>query len=512
MKHFHTNTQRVAFNTLSLYVNMIVTMLATLLATRYVLQALGKEEYGIYMLIASMVALFSFLNITMAASVQRYLSHAMGANKQERVHEVFYMSVVIHLGIALIVGALLLILGIYAIDNMLDIPISYHYSAKLVLLCMTVGMCAVVNSVSYEAAMNAHEDIVVIAAINIVEALLKLGAAVLVLLIDECGIVCYAFFFLLAQIMAFVAKFFYCWYHYDEAHFHFHRLRDRHLLQELFSYAGWSLIGTTCGMARYQGSAILLNVFFGVFVNAAYGVAQQVNGFLLFFAGSIVRPLRPLVIKMEGAGLHDKMLQYSFTVSRVTFVMLCMAVIPLYINMPYILSVWLDSVPDGALEFSRMFLLIVLINQATVGLQVALESVGRIRRLQIIVGSMHIVAIPIGYILFQLGFSALSIMYCVIAEEIVCTVLRIWVAWKDAGIRPKAAYLKMVFPEFLVFIVAYSVCYILAGVMHENFLQLFLTTLTSLVVICILSYAVCFSSFEREKVRYIWQTVKKKVG
>ena len=503
-----SNSRRIALNSLSLYVNMVVTMLATLLATRYVLKALGDEGYGIYMLVASMVALFSFLNIAMAASIQRYLSHAMGAGNEGRVREVFYMSAMLHLGIAVVLSVVLLPVGWYAVGHILDIAPHYHDSARWALLCMTGGLCVVVNSVTYEAAMNAHEHISVIALINILEALLKLFAALVVYWVAEWGIVHYAFLFFLAQLAAFLAKLVFCWVRYSEAHFRFHRFHDYGLLRELLGYAGWSLIGTTCGILRYQGAAVLLNLFFGALVNAAYGVAQQINGFLLFFAGSIVRPLRPIVIKTEGAGRRQEMLQLSFTVSRVTFIMMCLAVVPLYVNMPYVLQVWLDDVPEGALVFSRLFLLIVLINQATVGLQVALESVGRIRRLQTIVGSMHIVAIPVGYVLFKMGYSAYSIMYCIIVEELVCIVLRTWVAHKDAGIRQRDLYVRTLLPECFVFLLAFAPTYLLAQQLSADFAQLLWTTLLSTALVVVAMFTFGLSVDEKRKVMRMLQGLK----
>ena len=144
----------------------------------------------------------------------------------------------------------------------------------------------------------------------------------------------------------------------------------------------------------------MLNKFFGLVTNAAYGVAQQLNGFLLFFANSSVRPMRPIIIKSEGAGNHEQMIRLTHTVSKVTFLMLSVAIVPLYVNMPYILELWLSEVPDGALHFCRGFLLIVLIGQLSVGLQIALESKGRIKRLQIVVGLMHAVPLFVAYPLF----------------------------------------------------------------------------------------------------------------
>lgn len=476
-------------------------MVATLLATRYVLQALGEEEYGIYMLLGSMVALFSFLNITMAATIQRFLSFALGEGNKAKVREIFYMSVVVHLLLSLVVAVLLSAGGFYAIPHLLDIAPHYQSSAQIVLLCLLGGILVIINSVPFEAAMNAHEDISVIAFVNIVEATLKLGAALLLLFVEEWGMVEYALFVLLAQTVAFASKYLFARRHYEETHFKIHRLRDTKLLKELFSFAGWNLIGAGCGIARYQGAAVLLNMFFGILINAAYGVAQQVNGFLLFFAGSIVRPFRPVVIKTEGAGNRTRMIDLSLLVSRITFLMLSLAVVPLFINMPYVLSVWLDEVPEGTLFFARMFLLIVLINQATIGLQLALESVGRIRLQQLIIGTAHIVAIPVSLVLFALGFSAETIMYCIVVEEVVCTFIRIWIAKRDAGVSYRDSYVKMLLPEVIVFGLTFAVVQSAAVHCSAGIICLIVTTILTLLFLMGLGYLLCLSSEERAMLR-----------
>ena len=493
-------SKRIALNSISLYINMIVTMVATLLATRYVLQALGEEEYGIYMLLASIVALFSFLNITMAATIQRFMSYSLGAGDHERVREIFYMSVVTHLLLSVVVAVVISACGFYAIPHLLDIAPHYHSAARVVLCCLVGGILVTINSVPFEATMNAHEDISVIAFINIVEALLKLSAAVAVLLLGW-GIEAFALLTLAAQGVAFLSKMLYSRDKYEETHFAIHAIRDKALLKELFGFAGWNLIGASCGIIRYQGAAVLLNMFFGILINAAYGVAQQVNGFLLFFAGSIVRPFRPVVIKTEGAGNRTRMIDLSLLVSRITFLMLSLAVVPLFINMPYVLSVWLDEVPEGTLFFARMFLLIVLINQASIGLQLALESVGRIRLQQLIIGTAHIVAIPVSLVLFALGFSAETIMYCIVVEEVVCTFIRIWIAKRDAGVSYRDSYVKMLLPEVIVFGLTFAVVQSAAVHCSAGIICLIVTTILTLLFLMGLGYLLCLSSEERAMLR-----------
>ena len=176
---------RVALNSVALYTNMIVSMGAALLGTRFVLQALGSTEYGDYALIANIVAMFSFINVAMSVATQRYISFAIGSGEAGRVKEVFYNNVVIHICIASILAIFLVAVGIPAIEYWLDIPREIHGVALVVLLCMIIGVVFIVVSVPYEGIMNANEDIVVIAGINIVDALFKFLAAVVVLQLKE---------------------------------------------------------------------------------------------------------------------------------------------------------------------------------------------------------------------------------------------------------------------------------------------------------------------------------------
>jgi Na+-driven multidrug efflux pump len=199
-------THRVAYNTVALYANMVVTMLVTLLGTRFVLEALGKQEYALYTLLMSTVLMLSFINVAMANATQRYLSFSMGANDKAQVREIFYNSTVIHSLIALLLGILLLGLGIPAVHYWLDIPYELRDKAVIVLLCMVTSVVCTVLSVPFEATMNAHEDIFVIAGISALEAVCKLAAAVIVLNINHHQLIIYSALMMGASMIAFLCK------------------------------------------------------------------------------------------------------------------------------------------------------------------------------------------------------------------------------------------------------------------------------------------------------------------
>lgn len=503
------NVHKVALNSLALYANMCVTMLVTLLGTRFVLQALGKEAYGVYALVASLVALFSFLNISMAAATQRYLSYSMGEGNPGRLRDIFQTSLWMHRGIAALVALLLLTIGLYAVNQQLDISPALMNGARCTLLCVTTGLVMTVLAVPYEAAMNAHEHLVTVAWINICEATLKLLGSVVILWMTDWKLETYALSVCGAQTVAFLLKRGFSRKHYDEVHVGWQRPRDPLLMRSMLGFAGWNLIGTGCSLMRYQGVAILLNAFFGLAVNAAYGIAQQVNGFLVFFAGSIVRPLRPQLIKSEGAGEHGRMVELAFTTNRITFLMMTLAVVPLYINMPLILHIWLKDIPETTLAFCRGFLLIVLINQATVGLQVALESVGRIQLLQKICGSLHMIAIPVGYACFRMGAPAETVMLVIIAEEVACLFLRVWIAHRDACVPPLRSLREVVFPQALLLGTTFLGGWAISLCIHNEWWLLPVSTTACLAIALALSFLCYLSAWEKEKVISLWKGLYK---
>ncbi|MBP3552538.1 MAG: hypothetical protein J6K05_05130 [Bacteroidaceae bacterium] len=504
-------THRVAYNTVALYANMVVTMLVTLLGTRFVLEALGKQEYALYTLLMSTVLMLSFINVAMANATQRYLSFSMGANDKAQVREIFYNSTVIHSLIALLLGILLLGLGIPAVHYWLDIPYELRDKAVIVLLCMITSVVCTVLSVPFEATMNAHEDIFVIAGISALEAVCKLAAAVIVLNISQHQLIIYSVLMMSASMIAFLCKRMYSRSHYEESHYVWHKVKDFQLIRNMIGFAGWNLIGIGCSMVRYQGAAILLNKFFGLLINAGYGVAQQVNSFLLFFANSAVRPMRPYIVKSEGAGEHGRMIKLSDSTSRVVSLMLAMVIVPLYINMPLVLEVWLAEVPYGALEFCRGFLLVVLIGQLSIGLQIALESVGRIKRLHLIVGTMHILPIPAAYICFKCGLPYYYMIYCLVAEEVLCLFFRAYITWKDAEYPMKPFVFGHILPCVASIVVSYVVSAYLATLCGNAWIQLLVSTVSNTAILGVCSYFFCLTVWEKDKLYSLVSSIASKI-
>lgn len=347
---------RMFLNTIILYGRLAVTMVVTLLSSRWVLMALGKEDFGIYNLVAGLLSMLMFLNLTMATATQRFLSFALGKGEQKAIEETFYYSCILHLVIGLIIVVAIEIIGQILLYTVLQIPEGKMYLAIFCLHTLSVSTFATVISVPYNAVLISHENIFFVAFIEIVSAVLKLLSAIVLLNYAGERLKLYAIFMTTIPILQVLTYRTYCYKHYAETRFRIHKVSDKNLFRQLISYAGWNLIGSISSLLRTQGVSMLLNAFYGVVMNAAYGIASQVKGQLNNFSTSIVTATRPQIVKSEGQGNRQRALALSATTSKIAFLLLSMLSVPLIIEMPYILQLWLKNVPEYTVSFTRLII------------------------------------------------------------------------------------------------------------------------------------------------------------
>ncbi|MCR5313082.1 MAG: hypothetical protein K6E54_05455, partial [Bacteroidaceae bacterium] len=477
------NSQRVIYNTIFLYANMIVNIFVQLFAIRLTLNALGETDYGIFNILAGLVTLFSFMNAAMAAASQRFLSYEIG--KKGNVKEIFYISLILHLAIGFIVVILLETGGIYYVENILIAPAERISTAKIVLHCIIASTFVNIITVPYEAAINANENMGAIVSINILESLMKLAIAIYIGYTSMDRLFIYGLLTMATIIIILIIKRIYCLRHYEEAHFKWHKVKDLAKMKEMASFAAWNFIGAGCSVARFQGTAMILNYFFGIITNAAYGVAQHVNGLITFLAATILRSIRPQIVKSAGAQDYSRMHRLSATTCKITSLMVALVSVPIFVEMPFLLHIWLGAGATAECAiFCRCFLVIVFINQLTAGLNITVESVGKIRMMQTILGSMHIIALPAGFICFSLNLPAISIMLCIIAEEVLGLFVRTIIAHKLTNINMKIVLLKNALPCFLIALGALLTCTFISKNIENEWLDALTITLFSTLFIC----------------------------
>jgi O-antigen/teichoic acid export membrane protein len=501
---------RVAINTGFLYGKMILSMIISLITVRLVLNALGAVDYGIYHLVAGVIAMLSFLNSAMTIATQRYLSYYLGAGDIHKMKQIFNSSVLLHLIIGIILILLLEAVGVYLFNGFLNIPQERLVAAKILFHFMVIGTFFTVNAVPYDAAINSHENMLFDSLIGIFESIMKLGIAYWVVITEADGLLLYGALIAGLIILIRIIKGLYCYRKYEECKVKLSQYLDISLFKEMFSFAGWNLYGSFCWVVRNQGLAILLNVFFGVVVNAAYGIANQVNGQIIAFSTNMMKALNPQIVKSEGSGDHQRMLRLAMLGCKLSFFLYSFFAIPLILEMPFILKIWLKNVPEYTIIFCRLILILSLFMQFSSGLMVAVSAVGKIRAYQLIMGSLLLMNIPIAFILIKLGYPAYSVIIGSIFIEIIALSTRIWLSHKIAKLSIIEFLVKIIMPSSLVAAITIIVTYVIGSYIEDLVIKLIYSTLSSISLLLLLGRYIALSPWEFQVLKGIFEFLLEK--
>ncbi|MCF0048440.1 oligosaccharide flippase family protein [Dyadobacter sp. LJ53] len=502
---------KVALNTGILYGRMLLTMGISLYSTRLVLNALGNTDFGIFNLIAGIIAMLSFLNSAMSISTQRFLSYYQGQNNIEKQKIVFTNSLILHLIIGLVVIIGLEMCGLFLFDGVLNIPVDRIQSATKIYHFMSLTVFFTIINVPFTGSLIAHENMLWVALVSILETLLKLGIAVLLLVINQDKLVVYGILTASVSIFSFLLYAFYCKKKYEECTFNNLFVIDKKLFKELSSFAGWNLFGSICGVTKDQGFAVLINVFLGATINAAYGIANQVSSQLTFFSATMLRALNPQIMKSEGAGDRHRMLRLSMMASKFGFFLLAFVAIPCVFEMEAILKFWLKTVPDYTETFCSLILISALVNQLTIGLQSAFQATGKVKIYQIVVGTIVLSNIPISYTLLHLKFPVYYPLFTFAIVELFACCFRIYLLNRVAELSIKEFFNRVIVKEIIPVLVISLSCFLVTHIIHNDLRFLFTIVISSLAfALSIFFTGLC--NDEKEMITKIAAKIKDKIG
>jgi len=417
------NNRRIAKNTLVLYVRMLFMMAVSLYTSRGVLAALGIEDYGIYNVVGGVVAMFGFVNAAMSSSTQRYLTFELGRGDFFRLQKVFATSIAIHGMISLLVVALAETVGLWFLLNKMTIPAGRMEAAVWTYQMSVLATVVMIMSVPYNAAIIAHESMSAFACVSVLEAVLKLAVACLLRACSLDKLALYAVLIFAVQLLVRLIYGKYCGSHFSECKLV--RPRDRSLFFEMLGFAGWNLWGNCAAVAFTQGLNILLNMFFGPAVNAARGVAVQVQGAVSQFSVNFQTALNPQITKSYAQGDLGYMHSLIYRSSKFTFFLLLMLSMPVMLETETILSVWLKDVPCCTVPFLRLMLCVTTIDAVANPLMVAAQATGRVKVYQSVVGGILLAILPISYIVLRLGGNPVSVFVVHLCVCVVAFIVRL---------------------------------------------------------------------------------------
>ncbi len=492
------NNKRIVKNTLILYVRMVFVMLVNLYTSRLVLSALGIEDYGIYNVVGGIVAMFGFLNGAMATSTQRYLTFELGRGESKRLQNVFTTSVNIHILIAAVVVMLAETVGLWFLNTQMTIPGGRMAAAQWVYQLSIMATVVLFVSVPYTAVIIAHEKMSAFAYISIIDIGLKLAIAILLLKADMDRLILYAVLILCAQVIIRLIYGAYCRRHFDEARYKIEI--NANLFKEMFSYSAWNIWGGLASVCGTQGINILLNMFFNPAVNAARGVAVQIQSAVSQFATNFQTALNPQIIKYYAVGEMDNMHTLICRSSRFSFCLLFCISLPLFFETDMLLELWLKDVPQFTSVFIKLVLCISLISATANPLMTAAQATGKIKVYQSVLGGIQMAVLPAGYCALKLGGSPSSVFVSEIVVYSIAFVVRLLMLRGMINFRIGIYIKDVIIKCAIVALVASIITYVVNSTLSES-------AGASLIVCCVavISAGICFlllgtTRIERESI------------
>ncbi|MCI7082946.1 MAG: oligosaccharide flippase family protein, partial [Paraprevotella sp.] len=399
--------KRIAKNTLVLYVRMLFTMGISLFTSRVILQTLGVEDYGISSVVGGVISMFTFINAAMVSSTQRYLNFELVRGDANQLRSVFSTSLQIHSLIALAIIVLSETVGLWFLNEKLVIPEARMTAAMWVYQCSILSCAVSIMSTPYNAVIVAHEKMSAFAYISILDVSLKLLVVYLLVVLPFDKLIILSILTLLVQLFIRYIYTLYCHRHFPESYFQFRF--NKTLFKEMFRFAGWSFWGNLAAILYTQGLNMMLNIFFGPIVNAARGIAVQVQSAVQQFVGGFQTALNPQITKNYASNNLPQMHSLMFRSARFSFLLLFFLSLPVLMETNFILTLWLKTVPDDAVIFTQIMICISLIYTTANPCIIANQATGKVKIYQMVVGGILLLILPISYVVLKLGAPAYSV-------------------------------------------------------------------------------------------------------
>lgn len=504
------NTRRIAKNTLILYVRTLFTMLVSLYTSRVILNTLGVSDFGINNVVGGVVSMFSVISSSLSSSISRFITFELGHGDINKLKRIFSTSVNIQIGIALIIVILAECIGVWFVNHKLNIPTDRLVAANWVFQCSLLSFAIGLISVPYNACIIAHERMSVFAYMSILETILKLVIVYMLFISPYDKLISYAVLFVVVSLIMRLIYGWYCNKHFVESHYEF--IYDRPLIKEMTGFAGWSFFGNTAYMLNTQGVDMLINIFFGVTLNAAKGVASQVQNAVMQFVGNFTVAINPQITKSYASGDREYMNKLVCRGARFSYFLLLIFIVPIVCEGDYILYLWLKTVPEYTPLFLRLILLGSLMTLLGNTMLTAISATGKIKKYQLTVTIVGCFVFPLTWLAFRIGFPPETTYYIYIVIYFLLVFVRLYIA-KDLLNFSIWLYLyNVVFRVIIVSIVAFILPLLVICYLEPGFLRLCISCIVGLISSLLTINILGLEKAEREmickKIAYLLSNIR----
>lgn len=480
---------------------MILTVFISLYSTKLVLAALGNESYGVFTLLVSVMGMLMFLNNSMIKTSQRFLSYNLANASLNRQNKIFNTSMFLHFVTALIVVVVLELMGIILFESVFNIEEKLLAPAKAAYHYFVIGAFFRIMTSSYEAVVIAHEDMLFVAVKAFFESILKLLFALLITYFFELNLLkTYCFLFSSIYFFGFLISCWYCHAKYSEAKIKIKSKLSKPLFYEMRDFAKWNLLtASTSSLAAY-GQGIVLNFYFGTVVNSAQGIANQVKGQLEALSSNFVKALSPAIIKSEGSGQRKNMYNLAFFGCKISFYLLFICQLPIMLETEFILTAWLDKLPQSSVIFVKLILILSLVNQPFISLKTTISAVGEIKYYEIASAVVSILPILVSSLLFYFGFPSFTLYIVFIIFSLFKLINSIVFCKIYGGLRVLEFLIQVLIPIILMALSGLLISYFVMSIFSPSILRVFIVASLNLISSSIVFYCYFINKKQRLKI------------
>lgn len=455
------SANRIILNTAVTYASLIIRMIIGFFSIRLILLALGESDYGVYTIVAGVAGMLEILNGNMANTSMRYIAHSLGSDNEELIRKTFSTTLAIHYLVGFVTVFVMEVGGWLMFKYMLNIPAESTTEAIIIYQFMIVSTFISIIAVPYDAVMNAHEHIWILSIFDMVSAVLNLAMALYLFYGIGNKLILYGFFMMAIQVILRIMKYRYSKRKYTECQNYSRAFVDKHLSKEILSFTGWNFFGSLASLGTTQFRSLIVNMFFGVRLNAAEGVSRQASGYVNMLTTSMTRAINPQIMKNEGGGDHQRMIYMTEIGAKYSSYLFALIGIPIALEADYLLQLWLKDVPQYAVIFCQLIMIQMLIEKFTFQITHAIRAVGDIRNFQIAESLACLVYLPFAYLLFKHGYPPFSIYVLGIINSFLVAGIRLYFGKKVAGINIrqylKTSVLPVIIPLILSLILYYFI-------------------------------------------------------
>lgn len=496
MSQLSESNRRIARNSIMLYCRMFIMLIIGLFTSRITLQALGVDNYGINNVVGGIVGMFGLVTGALCNAVNRFLTFELGRKDDRRLNEVFCTAINVMIMLSLIILILGETVGLWFLYNKMNIPPDRLDAANVVLQCSIATCIMGLLFIPYNALIIAYEKMSVYAYFSILDVVVKLLVVYALYVSPFDKLKTFALLLLAWSVLNQVIYRFYCHRTFKVARYHF--VLDKPLLKQVFSFAGWNFFGQGACLINNQGVNIVINLFFGVAVNAARGIANNVNGYVTQFAGNFMVALNPQITKSFAAGNYEECHRLIYRGAKFSYFLMLFLALPIFLEANTILELWLGQVPEYTVDFARWVLSITIVNNLSATLIVGLHASGRLKRYMTWVGLVEVSNFPLTYLAFWLGMPPVAAYWVFAGVYLVLMFLRLYLI-KDTIYLSAREYMKAVYLRvFPVTLIAAVLPGIVCLVQEDSFWRLLEVGALSVVSTSTTCYFLGLTRHERE--------------